>query len=39
MYLSISYFAGILVALVRFLPRWESCYELLYVHMRYLQFN
>jgi hypothetical protein len=29
MCISISYFAGILVALVWFLPRWVWCYELL----------
>jgi hypothetical protein len=39
MYISISYFAGILVALVWFLPRWVRCYELLYIHMRYNPFN
>jgi hypothetical protein len=33
------YFAGVLVARVWFLPRWVRCYELLYVHMRYLPFN
>jgi hypothetical protein len=38
-YVSISYFAGILVALVWFLPGWVRCYELLYVHMRNLPFN
>jgi hypothetical protein len=39
MYISISYFAGILVTLIWFLPRWVQCYELLYVHMRYLPFS
>jgi hypothetical protein len=39
MYLNISSFAGILVSLVWFLPRWVRCYELLYVHMRYVPFN
>jgi hypothetical protein len=36
MYISVSYFAGILVSLVWFLPGWVRCYELLCVHMRYL---
>jgi hypothetical protein len=36
----ISYFVGILVALVWFLSRQVRCYELfLYIHTRYLQFN
>jgi hypothetical protein len=39
MYICISYFAGTLVTLVWFLPRWVQCYELLYVHMRYVPFN
>jgi hypothetical protein len=38
MNISVSYFACILVVLVWFLPRWVWCYELLYVHMRYLHF-
>jgi hypothetical protein len=39
MHTYISYFAGIVVALVRFLPRWVCCYELLYVHMRSQEFR
>jgi hypothetical protein len=39
MCISISYSAGILVAVVWFLPGWVRCYELLYVHMRYLPFS
>jgi hypothetical protein len=39
MYISISYFVGILVALVWFRPRGVRCYERLYVHMCYLSFN
>jgi hypothetical protein len=35
MYISVSYFAGILVALVCVLPVWVSCYELLHGHVRY----
>jgi hypothetical protein len=39
MYISISNFAGILVTLVWFLLGWVQCYDLLYVHMRYVPFN
>jgi hypothetical protein len=39
MYISVSDFAGILVAQIWYLPRWVCCYELLFVHMRYLPFN
>jgi hypothetical protein len=35
----ISYFTGVLVTLVWFLPRWVRCYELLYVHISYVLSN
>jgi hypothetical protein len=41
MYISITYFAGLLIVLLWFLPRWVCRYELLYsyVHVRYVPFN
>jgi hypothetical protein len=39
MYISVSYFAGILVGLVWSIPWWVCCYEHLYVHIRHLPFN